>query len=336
MELYSGFVMEYVNLFKAVLTQEADAIIQAREKLTLDKVHHLIEIFDLLGKTGNCLVFLGVGKSGQVAQKLASTFSSLGLPSYFLHPVEALHGDLGRVQKGDCFVLISNSGTTEELVKLLPFLNTEKQRMIGLIGNTKSPLADECGLVFDCSVEREACLNNQAPTTSTTLAMAMGDAMAVVFEKMSGLSKEGFAVNHPGGKLGKSLLMKVSDLMWKKDACPVLKSDSTIKEMILMMTQFNVGGGAVVDEDGKLQGIVVEGDIRRAFANGELDLNSSIQSIYNSGPIKVLADDLAFTALKLMEERENQISLLPVVDSSEEFLGFIRLHDLLREGFSLN
>ena len=248
------------------------------------------------------------------------------MPSYFLHPIEALHGDLGRVQKGDCFVLISNSGTTSELIKLLPFLKADRQHLIGLIGNLNSPLAKECGLVFDCSVHREACLNNQAPTTSTTLAMSVGDAMAVIFEKISGLFKRGFAVNHPGGLLGKSLLMKVDDLMWKKHQCPVLKLNSTIKDMILSMTQYNVGGGAVVDDEGKLQGIVVEGDIRRAFANGDFDLNSHIESIYTSAPIKVDPDDLAFTALKLMEERESQINfflLLTLLNNSWGLFDFM-------------
>ena len=326
--------MSYLELMKNVMAQEAEAIKECSSKLTKDNIDKLELVFSELISAGGNLVFIGVGKSGQIGEKLAATFSSLGLPSYFLHPTEALHGDLGRVKEKDFFVLISKSGSTEEIFKVLPFLSSEKRRFIGLIGNTNSVLAKRCGLVFDCSVEREACLNNQAPTTSTTVALSLGDAMAVTYEKLAGLSKEGFAVNHPGGLLGKSLLMRVSDILWEKNRCAVVSKDATFKDLIVEMTRCNLGGCAI-ESNGRFFGIIVEGDFRRAFGTGKYELSSKIEDIINSDPVTINENDLAINALRLMESRTNPINILPVLSKEKkEFKGFIRLHDLLKEGFS--
>ena len=326
--------MSYLELMKNVMAQEAKAINNCSNKLNIDDVNKLEQLFKNLISSGGSLVFLGVGKSGQIGEKLAATFSSLGLPSYFLHPTEALHGDLGRVKGEDYFVLISKSGTTEEIFKLLPFLSSKKERFIGLIGNINSVLAKRCNLVFDCSVEREACLNNQAPTTSTTVTLSVGDAMAVTYEKIAGLSKEGFAVNHPGGLLGKSLLMKVSDIFWEKSQCAVVSKDASFKDLIVEMTRCNLGGCAI-ESEGKFYGIIVEGDFRRAFGTGKYDLKSTIEDIINTSPVSITANELAANALNLMESREKSISILPVLsEDKNQFKGFVRLHDLLQEGFS--
>jgi len=319
------------NLFKNVLEIEASAILEAKRKVQENQVNILEELFNKLISTRSSLVFIGVGKSGQIGMKLASTFSSLGLSSYFLHPVEALHGDLGRVSESDVFVFLSKSGTTEEIIKLMPYLPINKNS-IGLLGNINSSIAKKCYLAFDCSVQKEACINNQAPTTSSTLALAVGDAMAVVYEKVSGLSKEGFAVNHPGGLLGKSLLMKVESLMWKADLCPVLTSDSTLKDAILLMTENNLGGCAVIDNN-IFKGILVEGDIRRAFTQN-YNLTTRLIELINKNPVFISPEKLAAEALAMMETPERQISIMPVLKNSDEFVGFIRIHDLLKEGFS--
>ena len=319
------------NLFKNVLEIEASAILEAKRKVQENQVNILEELFNKLISTRSSLVFIGVGKSGQIGMKLASTFSSLGLSSYFLHPVEALHGDLGRVSESDVFVFLSKSGTTEEIIKLMPYLPINKNS-IGLLGNINSSIAKKCYLAFDCSVQKEACINNQAPTTSSTLALAVGDAMAVVFEKVSGLSKEGFAVNHPGGLLGKSLLMKVESLMWKADLCPVLTSDSNLKDAILLMTENNLGGCAVIDNN-IFKGILVEGDIRRAFTQN-YNLTTKLIELINKNPVFISPEKLAAEALAMMETPERQISIMPVLKNSDEFVGFIRIHDLLKEGFS--
>ncbi|MCK5074369.1 MAG: KpsF/GutQ family sugar-phosphate isomerase [Bacteriovoracaceae bacterium] len=325
--------VNYTNVMKQVLELEASAIQNASERLSEDICTSLVHIFEILKNVGGSLVFCGVGKSGIIAHKIASTFSSLGLPSFFLHPVEAQHGDLGRVRSSDAVVFLSKSGTTVEIMKLLPFLPVEKSMRIALLGNVDSPIAHACEVVLDCSVDKEACINNQAPTTSSTLALAMGDALAVLYESLVGLSQEGFAVNHPGGILGKSLLMKVQDLMWKRVDCPTLGPDSTLSDVILEMTSKPVGACAVVDNSDRLLGIMVEGDIRRTFMKDNQGLKTMVADIMTPNPVKIGPCDLAYDALSLMEKRKTQISTLPVVQNDGKFMGFIRLHDLLREGF---
>lgn len=328
--------MSHSKIMADVLRLESHALLLAAEKIQaihVAEVEKLVKLYQKLKETDAALIFCGVGKSGIIAQKLASTFTSLGLHSFYLHPTEALHGDLGRVTKDDAIVFLSKSGTTEEIVKLLPFLLQERTHMVALVGNCDSVIANECGIIFDCTVEKEACINNQAPTTSSTLALAMGDAMAVVYEKWIGLSKEGFAVNHPGGLLGKSLRIKVRDLMTKVQECPVVSPAQTLQDVILLMTKFPVGGCAVVEGD-KFVGILVEGDIRRTFTKENQGLKTPVRDIMNINPISVGKDNLASEALLLMEGDKRSIQILPVLEDGI-FLGFIRLHELLKEGFSL-
>ncbi len=325
----------HLKVMQDVLSLESKALELAASRLSAEQAQSLADIFEYLRGCGGALIFCGVGKSGLVGQKLASTFCSLGLASYFLHPVEALHGDLGRVNKNDAIVFLSKSGTTEEILKLIPFIDLPKTSRIGLLGNTESPIASECALTIDCSVEKEACLNNQAPTTSSTLTMAVGDAMAVLFESLTGLTKEGFAVNHPGGLLGKSLRIRVRDLMVAKVNCPIAKGDQSLREVIIEMTKSPVGACAILNSTGELEGILVEGDIRRALAGDHHDLNVAVSKIMTRKPISVTSDTLAFHALELMEKRERPISILPVV-SEQKFIGFLRVHDLFKEGFSLS
>ena len=324
--------MDNLDTFRNVLQLEADSLLRAKEKVRGAQVEELVRIFERLKQLGGSLIFCGVGKSGLIGEKLASTFTSLGLPSFMLHPVEALHGDLGRVQPNDAIVFLSKSGTTSEILKLDPYLKIDKEMKIGLLGEANSQIGELCGLVFDCSVEKEACINNLAPTTSSTVAIGVGDAMAVFYEKWVGLSKEGFAVNHPGGLLGKSLALKVENLMWKKSECPTLNEQAKLKDVIIEMTSRPVGGCAILDGD-KLKGIIVEGDIRRTFTReNTLGVETSVTEIMTKEPVSVTSLALAFDALKLMEDRANSLSILPVVESGV-FLGFIRLHDLLKEGF---
>ncbi len=322
-----------LQIVQEVLDLEAQALKNAAQKIGAEDAEALANLFrKLIGeKSGLC--FCGVGKSGHIAKKLAATFSSLGLQSYFLHPTEALHGDLGRLRPGDAMALISKSGNTEEIVKLLPFLSIPKDRLIGLIGNPQSPLAREVGIFLDCSVDREACLNNQAPTTSSTVALGMGDALAVLFESISGIDCEGFAKNHPGGMLGKSLHLKVRNLMWERGQSPTLTCDQTLQDAILQMTKFPLGGCALVGEQNQFLGILVEGDIRRYFASGKTSLKEPLKNLVNRNPVTVSSHQKAYEALELMEKRDGPISLLPVVDEGV-FQGLIRLHDLLKEGFS--
>jgi arabinose-5-phosphate isomerase len=327
-------VSEYLEIAKNVIKMESDAIAKMESRITEEQILALVNIFTSLVSSRGTLVFCGVGKSGIIAKKLASTFSSLGLRSQTLHPTEALHGDLGNTNPEDAICFLSKSGTTEEILKLIPYLNIAKNNCIGLLGNVNSPIATKCNIAFDCSVETEACLNNLAPTASSTAALAMGDAMAVVYEKVVGLSKEHFAINHPAGFLGKSLKLKVTDLMLKVEDCPTLQKDSSFQDLILAMTNKNIGACAIINNNKQLEGIIVEGDIRKTFAKGVRSFDITCEEIMTKKPITITPDVLAIDALKTMEMRESQINILPVIKEDNEFLGIIRSHDLIRVGLS--
>jgi arabinose-5-phosphate isomerase len=324
--------MDHKNVFKEVLKTEAEALLKAAERISGDEAKKLVGLFELLTHTGGSLIVSGVGKSGHIGTKIAATFSSLGLPSFFLHPTEAMHGDLGRVSKSDALVLISKSGTTEELLNMLPYVSVPPERIVALVGNINSPIASKSGIILDASVDKEACINDLAPTTSTTLALALGDAMAVLYESALGVSREKFAVNHPAGLLGKSLSLTVNKLMIDKENCPVVDENANLQDAIIAMTQKPVGMCAIL-KGNVLQGILVEGDIRRAFAKSAEALKSKLSDLMTAKPVSLNPDTLAFEALKTMETRERQISVIPVVSQSGEFLGVLRLHDLFKAGF---
>ncbi len=325
--------MSHRNILAQVLKTEAEALLKAADRLTDEKAKALVGIYELLASTGGSLVISGVGKSGHIATKIAATFSSLGLPSFFLHPTEAMHGDLGRITTRDALVLISKSGTTEELLNLLPYLSLPKERIIAIVGKMGSPIAEKSGIVLDASVDKEACLNDLAPTTSTTLALALGDAMAVLYENVLGVSKEKFAVNHPAGLLGKSLSLTVDRLLTKREDCPSISEDATLQDAILVMTQKPVGMCAVLKGE-ELTGILVEGDIRRAFAKSRDAIQMKVSELMTRKPISVKPDLLAFEALKIMENPDRLISVVPVVDAKGHFCGVLRLHDLFKAGFN--
>lgn len=324
--------MDHKNLFTQVLTAEAKALTLAADRISDKEVNSLVKLYQDISKSGGSLIISGVGKSGHIAQKIAATFSSLGLPSFFLHPTEAMHGDLGRISKSDAVVLISKSGTTEELLLVLPYLSVPKERIVALVGNTRSPIAYRSGIVLDCSVEKEASVNDLAPTTSTTLALAMGDAMAVLYENVLGVSKEKFAVNHPAGLLGKSLLLTVDKLMIHAEDCAVVSESATLQDAIIAMTQKPVGMCAVV-ENKKMIGILVEGDIRRAFAKSSDAIKTPVKDLMTKNPVSFSPTTLAFEALKKMETPERLVSAAPIT-LNDEFRGVLRLHDIFKAGFS--
>jgi arabinose-5-phosphate isomerase len=322
----------YQELFQNVLIMESKAIEQASLRIKKEEIDQLLHIFHELKTLGGHLIFSGVGKSALIGKKLSATFVSLGLPSFFLHPTEALHGDLGMVNSYDALVLISKSGTTEELLKFLPYCSIPKEKTIGLLGQIQSSLASRCGIIFDCSIEREACVNNLAPTTSTTLTLAMGDAMAVVYESFSGLTKEKFAVSHPGGQLGKSLRLKVGDVMVPREECAIIDRDATVQDLIMMMTRIPHGIAVILNEEMGIEGIVVEGDIRRCLVKyQEQALSKTVKEIMNVHPVLLKKEMLAIEALTLLEKRERPLTVSPVV-SEQRFEGIIRVYDLVKEG----
>lgn len=331
-QFLSDVPMDHKNLFAQVLRTEAQALELAAARFTEQEAKLLVSLYEQLAGTGGSLIISGVGKSGHIATKIAATFSSLGLPSFFLHPTEAMHGDLGRVTKSDAIVLISKSGTTSELLDMLPYVQIPKERIVAIIGKVNSPIGQKAGIILDASVEKEACINDLAPTTSTTLALAMGDAMAVLYENVLGVSKEKFAVNHPAGLLGKSLSLTVDRLMISSNDCPHVNESATLQDAILVMTQKPVGMCAIL-EGNKLKGILVEGDIRRAFAKSADAIKTPVKDIMTSKPTTVSSSTLAFEALKVMENPARLLNVAPVVDNGE-FKGVLRLHDLFKAGFN--
>jgi arabinose-5-phosphate isomerase len=323
----SAFVVSVPELLRL----EANAINKAANQLCDRQVNQAILLLrDCKGK----VVLVGVGKSGIVAQKIASTLTSIGTLAIFLHPCDALHGDLGIVTSNDVVVMLSNSGETDELLAILPHLKLRQVSIIVIIGNPNSILARQADVVLDASVDREACPLNLAPTTSTTVAMAIGDALAMTVMQLKGLTPAAFAVNHPSGRLGKRLTLKVGDLMLSGVDNPILIPSASWIMVVSAITRGGAGAVNIVNEENLLLGLVTDGDLRRWMQKTKPDELTTLtaQKIMTIKPVAVTPDVLAYDALKLMEERPSQISVLPVVDTQQRCLGLIRLHDLLRNG----
>ncbi|MBD2338962.1 KpsF/GutQ family sugar-phosphate isomerase [Calothrix sp. FACHB-156] len=314
-----------------LLRLEANAIYRVIDKL------EPLEIQQVLTALINCsgkIVLTGVGKSGIVAQKIAATFTSTGTIALFLHTCDALHGDLGIVTPNDVVIMISKSGETEELLTMIPHLKHRQVPIIAIVGNLNSTLACQADVVLDASVDREACPLNLAPTTSTTVALAIGDALAMTVMQMKGLTPEAFAINHPAGRLGKRLTLRVADLMHSGQDYPKLQPDAPWIDVVCAIGQGGLGAVNIIDKQGYLLGLITDGDLRRSIRKTpavNLD-NLTASMIMTRNPVIVTPDTLAYDALKLMEERESQIALLPVVDAERYSLGLIRLHDIVRSG----
>ena len=270
----------------------------------------------------------GIGKSGIICQKIASTLSSTGTPSMFMHPVEAIHGDLGMLVAGDAMIVLSSSGETEELLRLVPVVKRLGAPLIGIVGRTESSLARECDIVLDVSIREEACPLGLAPTASTTAALAMGDALAMALIERRGFSAEQFAERHPGGNLGKRFL-RVRELMHGGDRLPRVAVDATVHDAIFEMTSKGFGATTVVDADGKLAGIVTDGDLRRLLATHPADaLETLVEAAMSRNPLTIDGDELAAAALEVMERRH--VTSLLVVDGNRRPTGLLHIHDLWR------
>lgn len=317
-------VFELLELQAQALRKVADQI----------QTVHLENALNLLVNCKGKVVLSGVGKSGIIAQKIAATLTSVGTLAIALHPCDALHGDLGIVTPDDVVMMLSNSGNTEELLSMLPHLKRREVPIIAIVGNLNSTLAQQADVVLNASVDREACPLNLAPTTSTTVALALGDALAMTVMQMKGLTSEDFALNHPAGRLGKRLTLRVSDLMHSHSEAPTLTPSAPWLDVILAIGEGGLGAVNIIDEQGSLLGLITDGDIRRTIRqtkSAELD-SLTAEAIMTHQPTVVTPEILAYDALKLMEERESQISVLPVVDENHLSIGLIRLHDIVRSG----
>jgi arabinose-5-phosphate isomerase len=322
---------DQVARFADVLGQEADAIRAAAARITAAEVDRAIE---LLANCRGKIVVLGLGKSGIIAQKIAATMTSTGSAAIYLHPSDALHGGLGIIGEGDIVIALSNSGETDEVVALLPVLAQRAVPVIAILGKLDSTLARKAQVVFDASVPVEACPFNLAPTTSTTVALAIGDALALTLMEVKGWSEADFAQNHPAGRLGKRLTLRVSDLMHSGEKNPTVPPGAKWFEIITAITKGGLGAANVVDEQGRLAGIITDGDLRRAIATRKAEELESLDcaAMMTGQPIVAAPELLAYDALRLMEDRPAQISVLPVVDGAGKCVGLIRVHDIVRSG----
>lgn len=301
---------------------------QAIEQLTHFINDDFVAVVELILKSKGRVVITGIGKSAIVAQKIVATLNSTGTPSIFMHAADAIHGDLGNIQKDDVVICISKSGSTPEIKVLAPLVKSFDNTLVAITGDVNSFLAKQAHFVLNTFVETEACPNNLAPTSSTTAQMAMGDALAVCLLKQRGFTSKDFAKYHPGGALGKKLYLRVEDISSQNEK-PVVNSNQTLKEVIVEISSKRLGVAAVVDNN-KLIGIVTDGDLRRMLGK-DLDINQlTVKDIMSTSPKTIQQNSLAIEALHYMEDKS--ISQLLVVDENNAYLGVIHLHDLLREG----
>ena len=311
-----------------LLKLEAAAIERTANILTRESVERAIKLLlDCKSKT----VVIGVGKSGIIANKIAETMTSTGTVAVFLHPTDALHGGLGLITRNDCIIALSNSGETDEILALLPALQAREVSLIAIVGNPDSTLARNADVALDASVDREACPLNLAPTTSTTVALAIGDALAITLMRSKNLTAEAFAANHPAGRLGKRLTLKVSNLMHES---PNIEPQANWLEVVKAISKYALGAVNVVDLSGKLVGIVTDGDLRRTIEKTSPENLSLLNAelMMTRSPVSATPEMLTFDALDIMENRPSQISVLPVVDESGAAVGLLRLHDIVRSG----
>lgn len=279
------------------------------------------------------VIVSGIGKSGHVGQKIAASLASTGTPSFFMHPAEAFHGDLGMVTQNDIVLAISNSGETNEMINILPVIRRIGAKIIALCGRRDSTLGKNSDYFIDAGVEKEACPLGLAPTASTTAALAMGDALAMALLAARNFTEQDFAVFHPGGSLGRKLLLTVENVMRSGEDNPIIEAGRTAKEALFIMTSTGVGATSVVDAEGKFIGLVTDGDVRRCLAKGPEFLNEPVEHFMTRNPETIAKDKLAASALSLMEKHQPRpITVLPVVDEQGMPLGIVHLTDLLRQG----
>ncbi len=328
--------MNPLETFLKVLDLEAEAIHQASARFSAVAPGQAHPVSAALTAIAECLdrggrvVVTGVGKSGKIAQKISATLSSTGTPSLYLHPTEGLHGDLGMITAADLVLALSHTGNTDELLRLLPAIRSMGVKIIGLGGNSQSQLGQTADIWLDSAVAQEACPHNLAPTSSTTLALAIGDALAVSLMQMRGFDARSFAKNHPGGSLGRRLNLKVSDVLHDVSQVPVLGPDATVEEVLDASSRRNLGAVLITDSQQRLLGIITDGDLRRALRHREKFFTLRANELMTSSPVCISPDALAYEALEKMENRPSQIKELPVVDSSNRVIGLVRIHDLLK------
>lgn len=313
-----------LQLGVAVIETETRAVAELKNRIDQKFLDACTYILNCRGRT----VVLGMGKSGHIGGKIAATLASTGTPAFFVHPGEASHGDLGMITSADAVIALSNSGETEEIVTLLPMIKRLNVPLISLTGNPDSTLAREATINIDVSVTKEACPLGLSPTASTTATLAMGDALAVALLEARGFSSEDFARSHPGGRLGRRLLLHVRDIMHTDSAMPKVREDSLLSDVLIEMTRKGLGTAAIVDQDNRVLGIYTDGDLRRSLDHGIDVHNARAVDVMTRECKTVTANRLAAEALSMMEN--HKINALLVVDNDNHLIGVLNMHDLLR------
>lgn len=318
-----------IEIGKNVLEAEARALLEMSERLD----NELSKAVNIILKHKGKVILLGMGKSGHIAQKIAATLSSTGTPAVYLHPAEALHGDLGIYQPGDPTILLSKSGTTTEIMRLMPTLRQFLSPIIAIVGNRNSPIAQRSDIVLDAAVNQEADPLGIVPTSSAIAAMAMGDVLASVLMKMKEFQHSDFALLHPAGQLGRNLLYYVEEVMHKLGSIGIVTKNQLLKDVVYEMTNFPLGAACVIDEQGILLGIITDGDIRRLLLKEGDVKKLRAEELMTKNPIVGHSKMLLADALRLMEDRKSKISVLPVIEEkNQKLLGIIRLHDIYQPG----
>ncbi len=315
------------ELARAVIETEARAVTALGERIGPEFVRACRHMLDCEGR----IVVIGMGKSGHIGGKIAATLASTGTPAFFVHPGEASHGDLGMITERDVVLALSNSGETDEILTILPLIKRLGVPLIALTGNPGSRLAREADVHLDVSVEKEACPLGLAPTASTTATLVMGDALAVSLLETRGFTADDFARSHPGGRLGKRLLLHVADVMHTGEAIPRVHPEDTLDAVLVEMTRKGLGLAIVGDDDDRVLGVFTDGDLRRVLDHGQVDVHRlTIGEVMTSPCRTITAERLAAEALQLMDEK--RINALPVVDAAGRLIGALNMHDLLRAG----
>jgi len=316
-----------IAIAKRVLINERDAITSLIGRVDKNFNRVINAIYRIKGR----VIVTGMGKPGFIAQKISATLSSTGTPSLYLHPAEGLHGDLGRVTKDDCIIALSSSGETDELIKILPIIRKIGVLLISMVGSVRSTLAKNSDLVLDVSVKKEACPLGLAPTTSTTVMLAMGDALSIALLEKRGFKEKDFAFYHPGGILGKRLLLTVEDIMRTGRANPLVKEGASVKQVLLVITNARAGSATVVNSRGKVIGIFTDGDLRRHLKSLDVGLlEKKVKEVMTRRPTVIRKKQLAAEALQIL--RLKKIDEIPVVDANGYPVGLLDVQDILKAG----
>lgn len=322
-------MQEMLKHAQDVLRMEAEAVLELVPRIDANFAAAVEMILQCPGRT----VITGMGKSGIIGRKMAATLASTGTPSFYLHPAEGIHGDLGMVTAGDVVIALSNSGETGEVLNILPSLRRIGAKIIAMVGNDASTLAKNADVVLNVGVSKEACPLGLAPTSSTTAALAYGDALALALLQRHHFTASQFAIFHPGGSLGRRLLLTVGDIMHSGEENPVVVGETTVQEALFVITDKGLGAVSVIDADGVMQGVLTDGDIRRGLSKGVDFLQRPVTELMTKQPKTITKDKLAAQALHIMESNHPKpITVLPVIDADNKVIGLLHMTDLVRQG----